>query len=180
MIVDLISGMEQRESFLTRLGKQTSSDVEGGPTAALQADKQLMPPPHTRLAGPRPPAGKRTVQQQAMLAAAAAHSSTGPLGTIPDDGPFDASEQCSNSASASSSGSTQYAISSWRDYFDSMQDLNLSDRGGAFRVYQAGSQGPVVFFLHGGGYSGLTWALLAKQLKGIVCLPWIKEATAPP
>ena len=58
--MDLISGMEQRESFLARLGRQTSSDVESGPTAALQTDKQLMPPPHTRPAGPRPPAGTLT------------------------------------------------------------------------------------------------------------------------
>jgi len=35
-----------------------------------------------------------------------------------------------------------------------------------YRVYQAGTEGPVVFCLHGGGYSGLTWALLAKELKG--------------
>ena len=34
------------------------------------------------------------------------------------------------------------------------------------RVYLAGTHGPVIFCLHGGGYSGLTWALLAKQLKG--------------
>ena len=33
-------------------------------------------------------------------------------------------------------------------------------------MYLAGKTGPVVFCLHGGGYSGLTWALLAKQLQG--------------
>ena len=86
------------------------------------------------------------MQQQAVLAAAAAHSNIGPLGmyfsyrqmlkpaqkpyccagTIPDDAPFDASEQCSSSASASSSGSTQYAVSSWKDYFDSMTEVEHS------------------------------------------------------
>jgi protein phosphatase methylesterase 1 len=32
-------------------------------------------------------------------------------------------------------------------------------------TYQAGSSGAVVFCLHGGGYTGLTWSLVAKQLK---------------
>ena len=34
------------------------------------------------------------------------------------------------------------------------------------RVYTADSKGPVILCLHGGGYTALTWALLAKQLKG--------------
>ena len=42
----------------------------------------------------------------------------------------------------------------------------LSLSRSACRVYLAGTTGPVVFCLHGGGYSGLTWALLAKPLKG--------------
>lgn len=38
-------------------------------------------------------------------------------------------------------------------------------RRGSFTTYQAGSAGAVVFCLHGGGYTGLTWSLVAKQLK---------------
>lgn len=30
-----------------------------------------------------------------------------------------------------------------------------------FRVYESGMSGPVCFFLHGGGYSGLSWAVLS-------------------
>lgn len=39
-------------------------------------------------------------------------------------------------------------------------------RDGVFNVYTAGTSGPVIFCLHGGGYTGLTWSLVAKNLKG--------------
>ncbi|XP_010683376.1 uncharacterized protein LOC104898059 isoform X2 [Beta vulgaris subsp. vulgaris] len=34
-----------------------------------------------------------------------------------------------------------------------------------FHVYKAGSEGPVIFCLHGGGYSGLSFALSASKIK---------------
>jgi len=40
----------------------------------------------------------------------------------------------------------------------------------ARRVYLAGSKGAVLFCLHGGGYSGLSWALVAAALKA-ECAP---------
>ena len=33
--------------------------------------------------------------------------------------------------------------------------------GDAFRVYRKGASGPLLLLLHGGGYSALTWSLLA-------------------
>ncbi|KAF6248317.1 Alpha/Beta hydrolase protein [Scenedesmus sp. NREL 46B-D3] len=36
---------------------------------------------------------------------------------------------------------------------------------GLLQVYQAGCSGAVVLCLHGGGYTGLTWSLVAKHLK---------------
>ena len=33
------------------------------------------------------------------------------------------------------------------------------------RVYSAGESGPVIFCLHGAGYTGLTWSMLAARLK---------------
>ena len=101
-------------------------------------------------------AGKRTLQQQAVLAAAS-QSSTGPLGkqlpskrsaashnmlaamsvilagTIPDDATFDAANSSCNIAETSSSSSRAYSASSWDDYFDSMQDIHLTERDGTFR-----------------------------------------------
>lgn len=38
-------------------------------------------------------------------------------------------------------------------------------RRGSFPVYTAGEKGAVVFCVHGGGYTGLTWSLVARQLK---------------
>ncbi|KAI7836178.1 hypothetical protein COHA_009945 [Chlorella ohadii] len=54
---------------------------------------------------------------------------------------------------------------SWSHYFDAQQDVHCPERGATFHVYTAGSSGPVVLCLHGGGYTGLSWALIARQLK---------------
>lgn len=40
-----------------------------------------------------------------------------------------------------------------------------TSRRGSFAVYTAGSEGAVVLCLHGGGYTGLTWSLVAQRLK---------------
>lgn len=34
----------------------------------------------------------------------------------------------------------------------------------SFRVYSIGDEGPVLFLLHGGGFSALTWAVLSVSL----------------
>jgi uncharacterized membrane protein YgcG len=38
-------------------------------------------------------------------------------------------------------------------------------RRGSFAVYTAGTKGAAVFCIHGGGYTGLTWSLVAQSLK---------------
>lgn len=39
-------------------------------------------------------------------------------------------------------------------------------RDGKFNVYSAGPiDGPMVVCIHGGGYTGLTWSMVAQQLK---------------
>lgn len=57
---------------------------------------------------------------------------------------------------------------SWRDYFTDKKSVTLEERGGmTFNMYTAGVAGdnrPLLFCIHGGGYTGLTWALLAKKL----------------
>ena len=55
----------------------------------------------------------------------------------------------------------------WEGYFDSAEELEVQGRG-TFRVYRAGGAGLVLLLLHGGGYSGLTWALMARRL-GSAC-----------
>lgn len=105
---------------------------------------QAMLPPPPRRTGVKPPAD---------------------AGTIPDEVPFDTAGEPVSSTSGQAI--PEYSLSKWDQYFDSIADLQIEDRHGVFRIYQAGTEGPVVFCLHGGGYSGLTWALLAKQLKGV-------------
>jgi hypothetical protein len=60
--------------------------------------------------------------------------------------------------------------SSWKDFFD--EKCSVYTRGCTFNVYVAGprkatteGQTPVVFCLHGGGYSGLSFALVAEELR---------------
>lgn len=57
-------------------------------------------------------------------------------------------------------GRRDYTPVSWRKYWDSCKDVTL-EGGDVFRVYQRGSEGPLLVLLHGGGYSALTWSLFA-------------------
>ncbi|KAF1861274.1 hypothetical protein Lal_00014000, partial [Lupinus albus] len=61
--------------------------------------------------------------------------------------------------------SEKYSPQSWSDYFDKEDDVSVPDSNNVFHVYMAGTEGPVVFCLHGGGYSGLSFALAASKIK---------------
>ncbi|VDO29344.1 protein phosphatase methylesterase 1, putative [Brugia malayi] len=50
----------------------------------------------------------------------------------------------------------------WNEFFDRKLSLNVSD--GVFCVYTKGDVGPIFYMLHGGGYSGLTWAAVTEKL----------------
>ncbi len=41
----------------------------------------------------------------------------------------------------------------------------VARRGGAFNVYLAGTKGPIMLLVHGAGYTGLTWSLVAAALR---------------
>ena len=56
-----------------------------------------------------------------------------------------------------------YTVTPWTEYYDRMEDVRL-DNGNVFRVYVKGDSGPVFFFLHGGGFSALSWAILSSIL----------------
>ena len=66
---------------------------------------------------------------------------------------------------AAAGGGEFRGVLGWDRFFDAARDVRIDGRG-TFRVYLAGDAGPVVFLLHGGGYTGLTWALVARELKG--------------
>ncbi|KAK3142525.1 hypothetical protein QOZ80_4BG0347670 [Eleusine coracana subsp. coracana] len=59
----------------------------------------------------------------------------------------------------------KYAPLDWSDYFDEERRVAIPGTDDVFNVYTAGSEGPVVFCLHGGGYSGLSFALAASRMK---------------
>ncbi|XP_024026640.1 protein phosphatase methylesterase 1 [Morus notabilis] len=59
----------------------------------------------------------------------------------------------------------KYSPVDWLGYFDREDDICIPDSNDVFHVYMAGKEGPVVFCLHGGGYSGLSFALSAKIIK---------------
>jgi protein phosphatase methylesterase 1 len=63
--------------------------------------------------------------------------------------------------------------SDWRDFFHDQKDVHVPERQCTFHVYTAGPKSPpedghtvpVVFCVHGGGYTGLSFALLAEGLR---------------
>ncbi|CAH1423687.1 unnamed protein product [Lactuca virosa] len=61
--------------------------------------------------------------------------------------------------------SQKYSPIDWKDYFDHEDDVCIPDTNDVFHIYTAGKEGPVVFCLHGGGYSGLSFAISAGIVK---------------
>ncbi|CAN6475528.1 unnamed protein product [Victoria cruziana] len=59
----------------------------------------------------------------------------------------------------------KYEPLEWSGYFDNEEDVTIPETTDVFHVYSAGSDGPVVLCIHGGGYTGLSFALSASQIK---------------
>lgn len=66
---------------------------------------------------------------------------------------------------ASQTSSQKYSPLNWNDYFDKEDDIKIPGTDNVFHIYKAGCEGPVVFCLHGGGYTGLSFALSASKIK---------------
>ncbi|XP_013378840.1 protein phosphatase methylesterase 1-like [Lingula anatina] len=57
----------------------------------------------------------------------------------------------------------------WDKYFDKEEDVKVDEKN-IFRVYTSGNEGPVVFLLHGGGHSALSWAVFSSIItREMVC-----------
>lgn len=52
-----------------------------------------------------------------------------------------------------------FSPTTWMRYFDSKKVVHVNDN--SFNIYIKDEEGPGIIALHGGGYSGLTWALFA-------------------
>nr|GEX46448.1 protein phosphatase methylesterase 1 [Tanacetum cinerariifolium] len=61
--------------------------------------------------------------------------------------------------------SDKYSPLDWKGYFDQEDDVSIPDSNDVFHVYTAGKEGPIVFCLHGGGYSGLSFAISTLVIK---------------
>ncbi|XP_057974653.1 uncharacterized protein LOC131162323 isoform X2 [Malania oleifera] len=66
---------------------------------------------------------------------------------------------------ATQTSQQKYSPLDWLGYFDKEDDICIPNSNDVFHVYTAGTEGPVVFCLHGGGYSGLSFALSANKIK---------------
>ncbi|XP_038890776.1 protein phosphatase methylesterase 1 isoform X1 [Benincasa hispida] len=104
-------------------------------------------------------------------------SSSSHLGSLPEDVSENQGQPQENQKSVFASkpdrpptisyrnSSQKYLPLDWLGYFDQEDDISIPDSNEVFHVYMAGKEGPVVFCLHGGGYSGLSFALSAGIIK---------------
>ncbi|KAK9757275.1 hypothetical protein RND81_01G153300 [Saponaria officinalis] len=100
--------------------------------------------------------------------------STSDLTSLPENEEQHEQQQSSSSDSAFANvpprppllnTSDKYSPLDWLSYFDQEEDVCIPDTENVFHVYKAGTEGPVIFCLHGGGYSGLSFALSASKIK---------------
>ncbi|XP_062153836.1 uncharacterized protein LOC133862018 [Alnus glutinosa] len=94
------------------------------------------------------------------------------LSTLPEDETSERQNQKPFSTFASKpdrpatqSSLQKYSPLEWLGYFDREDDIRIPDTEDVFHVYLGGTEGPVVFCLHGGGYSGLSFAVAASKIK---------------
>ena len=66
-----------------------------------------------------------------------------------------------------------FTPSDWNQYFDGFDDICIDEKS-TFRVYKCGfndqemADAPILFLIHGGGYSALTWSVFVKSLVGLI------------
>jgi hypothetical protein len=53
----------------------------------------------------------------------------------------------------------RYLPSSWDKYFEATEDVTINSN--RFKVYRRGSDGPLLYLIHGGGHSSLSWCVFA-------------------
>jgi protein phosphatase methylesterase 1 len=90
--------------------------------------------------------------------------------TLPPIGPPSSSRKASSdNAKRSASSTRNYTPVDWNTYFDDKRHITLEQN--TFCVYTRSTGdalAPVLFFLHGGGFSGLSWAVLSKTVTELV------------
>ena len=88
--------------------------------------------------------------------------------SLPPLGPPSA-RKSSEQAKKSSLAARSYTPIEWTSYFDDKRHITIDDNTFCLYTRHADeSSAPVLFFLHGGGFSGLSWAVLSKAVTGLV------------
>jgi protein phosphatase methylesterase 1 len=92
--------------------------------------------------------------------------------TLPPIDPSSSSSKRSSSSDnqkKSLSSIRNYTPIEWNQYFDDKHYITIDKN--TFCLYSRNtndSLSPVLFFLHGGGFSGLSWAVLSKAITNLV------------
>lgn len=63
-------------------------------------------------------------------------------------------------------GKPDFTPAPWNKCFENKRDVLVN--GNSFRTYTSGSTGPLIVFLHGGGFSALSWSLLCATIGDMV------------
>jgi len=88
--------------------------------------------------------------------------------TLPPIGPSSSKNLLSDNQKKSSS-IRNYTPIEWNQYFDNKHFITIDKN--TFCLYSCNTNdtlSPVLFFLHGGGFSGLSWAVLSKAVTNLV------------
>ena len=89
--------------------------------------------------------------------------------TLPPIGPPSSRKSSSDQQKRSATSTRNYTPVEWNAYFDDKRFLTIDQN--TFCVYSCHHQDsstPVLFFLHGGGFSGLSWAVLSKTITNLI------------
>jgi protein phosphatase methylesterase 1 len=89
--------------------------------------------------------------------------------TLPPIGPSSSKKLSSDNPKKSLLSIRNYTPIEWNTYFDDKHFLTIEKN--TFCLYSRhtnDSFAPVLFFLHGGGFSGLSWAILSKAVTNLV------------
>jgi protein phosphatase methylesterase 1 len=89
--------------------------------------------------------------------------------TLPPIGPLSSKKLSSDNKKKSPLSTRNYTPIEWNIYFDDKRFITIDKN--TFCLYSRNtndSLSPVLFFLHGGGFSGLSWAVLSKAVTDLV------------
>ena len=89
--------------------------------------------------------------------------------SLPPVGPLPSRNLSSTSTKKSPLSTRTYTPVEWSSYFDDKRHLTIGlDSFCLYSRHTSDSLAPVLFFLHGGGFSGLSWAVLSKAVTDLV------------